>query len=751
MKTKIFSFFTMINIYILVLSSCSTAVTATNTPIPSTSTNTSSPAPTSTPTITPLPPTPTLVSETAFIKGITLNYSGNGPKLGTTDAQEVIKQYIIPSGANYVILVPSCWSANMSSTDIICPTERIEGGVPPISDDELINAIDNLHSIGLRVVLKPQALIQTVHITSQEKKERRWDESQWKAWFDSYVAFITHYSEIAEAHQVDLFVMGNEQEDNTKREQDWRRVIAAVRDVYHGPITYAANAWQFEASRIKFWDALDYIGTNGYQFGFVNKKDPTVDDMIQAWQPYIQQLEEMSNQYGKQVIITEVGAIAKEGWNTGRLREGAPTLYDGQEQADAYTAFFEALKNKPWLKGIVIWDIDTNPLQGGPYDIGYTFIDKPAEKVVRQYFGGSAIDPTPTPDFMEVEGNSRIIYQDTLAHGWRTWYEPDASVVPDLDSTNGFESSASIRLPLSKYKGIDFIYDTPFIDMSKYKWLEFYIMVGEHQPKNLLVQFEYWTPENVSHSRLALVDNPNYIDGGQFKPGTWQRIKIPLIDMDISNQKFTGFGINNCAFPCQLDRSVDDVYIDNIQLVEEVNSVNTPEFVEETENSMIVFEEYLTTDWRPWHEPDAKAFPDFNFPNGYNSSYSIRLAYSEYIGLFLTHDSPPLDMSKYKLLEFYIMVGEYPPKDLLVVFEDWTSGVGINSQSAFVNTPDYIEGGQYKPGIWQRVRIPLIDLGITNQKSTGFDILNCIYPCGLDNEVDDVYIDNIRLVAGKFP
>jgi hypothetical protein len=760
MKAKVFSFFTIINIYILVLSSCSTVAPATSAPIALTSTNTSSPVPTSTPTITPLPPTPTLVSETAFIKGITLNYSGNGPKLGTTDAQEVSKQYIIPSGANYVVLVPTCWSANMSVTDIICPTERIEGGVPPISDEELINAIHYLHSIGLRVALKPQALIQTVHITSQEKKERRWGENQWKAWFDSYATFITHYAEIAEAHQVDLFVVGNEQEDNTKREQDWRQVIASTRAVYHGSITYAANAWQFEASRIKFWDALDFIGTNGYQFGFVNKKDPTVDDMIQAWQPYIQQLEEMSNQYGKQVIITEVGAIAKEGWNTGRLREGAPTLYDGQEQADAYTAFFEALKDKPWLKGIILWDMDTDPLQGGPYDIGYTFIGKPAEKVVRQYFGGSAIDPMPTPDFMEVEGNSRIIYQDELAHGWRTWYEPDASVIPDLGSSNGFENSASIRLPLSNYKGIDFVYDTPFINMSKYKWLEFHIMVGEHQPKNLLVQFEYWTPESVNHSKLALVNSPDYIDGGQFKPDTWQRVKIPLIDMGISNQKFTGFGINNCAFPCQLDRSVDDVYIDDIRFVagelpnSEIVPTFTPELVEDYENSLLLYKDGLENDWWMWDEEGTVTLSNLDFASGYQSSFSIRLQLSQIGILTLVYDAGPLDLSKYKWIELFLMVGKNQPKNLTVSVQDWAPGAPMYSR-ALADDPNYIEGGQYKPGVWQRIRIPLIDLGITEQKfryTSAFGVHNCpSWPCGPDSIADDVLVDNIRLIASKSP
>jgi len=566
MKTKVFSFFTIINIYILVLSSCSTVVPATNAPISLTSTNTSFPTPTNAPTITPLPPTPTLVSETAFIKGITLNNFGS--RLNTANAQEVIQHSIVPSGANYVILVPTCWSTNMHDTNIVCPHERIEGGIPPVSDEELIDAIQYLHSIGLRVVIKPQALVQTVIISNQETKERHWNEEQWKEWFDSYILFITHYAQIAEDQRVDLFVVGNEQEDNTKREENWRRIITSVREVYHGQITYAANAWSFEASRIKFWDALDYIGTNGYQFGFVSKKDPTVEDMVQAWQPYLQRLEEMSKEYDKQVIITEIGAVSKQNFNTGSAHDGTARPYDGQEQADYYTAFFEALEGKPWVKGILLWDVYTDPLQGGANDISYTFIAKPAEQVVWHYFGGSVmiLTPTPTADVVEDTIHSMIIYDDYLKSDWHVWTDPNATIIPDLYSSNGNQSGYSIQLPLSKYQGIGIDYVGP-LNMIKYKWLEFYIMVGEHEPKNLLVQFENWTPDEVTHSRIAIVKDPNYIEGGQYRPGTWQRVRIPLIDLGIVDQDFTGFGINNCAWPCQLDPTVDNVYIDNIKLI----------------------------------------------------------------------------------------------------------------------------------------------------------------------------------------
>jgi hypothetical protein len=42
-----------------------------------------------------------------------------------------------------------------------------------------------------------------------------------------------------------------------KYEERWRKIIAAVRAVYHGKVTYGAN-WN-EYAEVKFW-TLDYIG-----------------------------------------------------------------------------------------------------------------------------------------------------------------------------------------------------------------------------------------------------------------------------------------------------------------------------------------------------------------------------------------------------------------------------------------------------------------------------------------------------------
>lgn len=528
---------------------------------------TASPTAVGTPTNTPFPPTPTLVAESDFIQGVTL--SKFSLRLDSSQASQVITDYILPVGVSYVALSPTCLGRDAIDILIDCEYEPIAGKTgPPIGDDELINTIQNLHNVGLRVVLKPHFLLisKLEDNFSGPDLGYRWDDESWRAWFENYTIFITHYAQIAEDHQVDIFVIGNEMEYATHREEDWRRVIAAVRSVYTGPITYAANTWDFEALNVGFWDDLDFIGTNAYNYFYQPINDVSIDGMRAAWEPALQQLEALSEQYGKPVLFTEFGATSKEGQTRGIARDWIAAPYDGQAQADYYTAFFEAIQGRSWVKGVILWDVDTQPLQGGPHDLAYTFIAKPAEAVVRQFFGGDPMLPTSIPDYVENPAETMIVYDDTLAPGWRAWYEDDATIFPNFQNTDAYSGTYSIRVAYSDYVGLWLVYD-PYMNLAKYKWLEFQIKVGEPEPKHLYAVFEDWTTGINIGSRMALVNDARYIEGGQYLPGVWQQVRIPLVDLGLTDQNSTGFNILGCAWPCDFDSLTDDVLLDDIKLI----------------------------------------------------------------------------------------------------------------------------------------------------------------------------------------
>lgn len=232
-----------------------------------------------TPTTTPTP-TPTLVSMSDVIEGASI-LSG--------DLTERVRQYMFteriqPLGVNWVALVVYCYQESSTSIEINC--HRTDA--PTTSDVELTRRAELAHRLGLRVMLHPQliSLSGDFPIVNHGANEQAWEQ-----WFENYTAFATRYGQLAERLGADLFVIGNEMYGITPRGADWRAVVAAVRRVYSGRITYAAHF--FDVYSISWWDAVDVIGVNAY-FPLTQSNDPTLDELKRAWTPIVSQLEELS-------------------------------------------------------------------------------------------------------------------------------------------------------------------------------------------------------------------------------------------------------------------------------------------------------------------------------------------------------------------------------------------------------------------------------------------------------------------------
>ena len=129
------------------------------------------------------------------------------------------------------------------------------------------------------------------------------DEFAWVRFFDSYSRFILAHAAAAEAYGAELLVVGLELEGTTRREREWRRLIAEVRQVYRGRISYAAN-WD-RLGGVPFWDAVDEIGVQAY-FP-VGGDGPAEAELRRAWQGHLDRLETLANRYGKRVLINELG------------------------------------------------------------------------------------------------------------------------------------------------------------------------------------------------------------------------------------------------------------------------------------------------------------------------------------------------------------------------------------------------------------------------------------------------------------
>ncbi len=323
---------------------------------------------------------PAVISSTnEFMKGATLTtWTTHEYALPQTDT--TLSQVIKPIGANWVALIVTCYQDKTSSRVIVCGKDRTP------SDESLRHAIQYAHRQGMRVMLKPH-----VDLLDDEDHWRGEiafgsDEAAWRDWFESYTQMITRYAKLAQDNGVEYYVVGTELEKTSLRAAEWRAVVKTARASYRGSMTYAANFG--EEDMITWWDALDAIGVDAY-FSLTEKDDPTVDELKVAWLPIVARLGALSQRWNRPIIFTEVGyrslnGVNKEPWNS-KIKGGL----DLQEQADCYRAVFESFKDKPWWRGAFWWGWNTDPTDGGLNNSNYTPNNKPAEDVLRFYYGAA--------------------------------------------------------------------------------------------------------------------------------------------------------------------------------------------------------------------------------------------------------------------------------------------------------------------------------------------------------------------------
>ena len=103
---------------------------------------------------------------------------------------------------------------------------------------------------------------------------------EWDRFFGDYETWIVQMARVAEAHGAGIFCVGLEFTYAQKFDARWRKIIAAVRQVYHGKLTYGGNWDSFQ--EVTFWDALDYIGVLAY-FPLTKSVNPSQTEIAAAW------------------------------------------------------------------------------------------------------------------------------------------------------------------------------------------------------------------------------------------------------------------------------------------------------------------------------------------------------------------------------------------------------------------------------------------------------------------------------------
>jgi hypothetical protein len=252
------------------------------------------------------------------------------------------------------------------------------------SDESLIFAIRKLHGLKFKLMLKPH--LDLVQSDGKWRGEIGFtNPGDWQAWFDSYTAFILHYAGLAAQENVELFCIGTELTNPSLSQPGFfRELIKKVREIYKGPLTYAAN-WNEEFDSIEFWNELDYAGIDPY-FPLVTSLRHTVEQLKEAWEDWIKIIEPWQKKIDKPVILTEIGYKSSVGANDEPWQHSPIGEVDLQLQVNCYEALLETFWDKPWFYGVYWWYWGVHPNMGGNTNRDFTPQNKPAGEVIKQWY-----------------------------------------------------------------------------------------------------------------------------------------------------------------------------------------------------------------------------------------------------------------------------------------------------------------------------------------------------------------------------
>jgi hypothetical protein len=336
------------------------------------------------------------------VRGISYPSFHNGT-YATAESTAALAE-LAKTGANYVAIIPTRFSRSIKDSEFLA-TDATE------SDQHVLKAISDAHTLGLAVLLKP-------HVDPSDGKPRSiYDPTDVSEWYRNYEAFLLHYAAMAEAAHVEMFSIGCELDSMVapRYRPQWLNIIRSVRQAYHGPIIYA-DEWP-GVSEVAFWDAVDYIGVDAYD-PLSDARNPSVADLAAGWttissNPWVakhshfhsplQNYRALWLRYHKPVIFTEIGYKSVAGAATRPGDWKWDSAMDLQLQARAFKAFFEVWsRQSEWMKGAFIWNWEpiAHPERTADGLKGYTPQNKPAELVIGHWYhrmSGTSVAEAPPP------------------------------------------------------------------------------------------------------------------------------------------------------------------------------------------------------------------------------------------------------------------------------------------------------------------------------------------------------------------
>lgn len=275
--------------------------------------------------------------------------------LSRASARELVK--VRDAGADWVALTPFVWVADPRRPEL---GNSSDAGPDGESDEALVEAAARARALGLRVWLKPHVW------TRGWAGELAFAPSAWARFFTAYEATLLHWAILAEREGLAGLYVGHELASATAADPGrWRAMIGAVRRVYGGTLSYAAN-WD-EVESIPFWDALDLIGVSFYA---PLAEAPTRDarTLRRGADRALVPLAALARRYGRPVVLAEFGYAPSPGAPVRPWEEPAAGGTDDETQAACYEATLAALDPCTWVAGAFFWKWGSSARATDPFD-----------------------------------------------------------------------------------------------------------------------------------------------------------------------------------------------------------------------------------------------------------------------------------------------------------------------------------------------------------------------------------------------
>jgi len=246
---------------------------------------------------------------------------------------------------------------------------------PTVTDDEVRHAIRAAKALGQRVLLKPVVNCADgtwrAHINFFDHDVPC--EPKWSDWFASYTEFVVHHARIAAVEGAEMLSVGCEMVQTDRRADEWRTLVAAVREVYDGLVTY--NCDKYQEDHVTWWDAVDVISSSGYY--------PLGD-----WENQLDRIEPVVAAHGKPFVFLEAGCPSRSSSPALPNDWALPGEPDGEAQAAWYRDAFAACARRDWVRGFVLWDWPAHVYaeQDAATNDDYCPFGKPAERIIADHY-----------------------------------------------------------------------------------------------------------------------------------------------------------------------------------------------------------------------------------------------------------------------------------------------------------------------------------------------------------------------------